>query len=122
MNEKILQIPAEISKVTSMSNRAMRIQVDTQQNVPDEVMAHLMSAVEKYGHFCFLVGDREVDSMDLITLPPLKDREEDKKSPSTRLRGALFVLWQQAGKKGDFEVFYYAKMENFISAVKDKLN
>lgn len=119
--DKLFQVPAVISKVTSMANRMMRLQLDTQENLSDEAMAKLMASYDKYGHFVFLADDRQIDEMDLLTIPPLKAREEESKSPAQRLRGALYVLWKQNGEKGDFEVYYASKMEAFIDAVKQNL-
>jgi hypothetical protein len=46
----------------------------------------------------------------------------DSKTPSQRLRGALFVLWTQAAKgQGEFEDFYRREMEKLIEDVKGKL-
>lgn len=119
--DKLFQVPATISKVTSMANRSVRIQADTQENLTDDQMGTLMSQVEKYGHWCFLPDDREIDTLDVIDLPPLKAREEDERSPSTRQRAVLFILWKQNGEKGDFDTFYRAKIEQYINAVKEKL-
>jgi len=44
------------------------------------------------------------------------------KSPSSRLRAVLFILWKQLGEtENDFEVYYKLKMEKFIDHVKGEL-
>jgi hypothetical protein len=53
---------------------------------------------------------------------PTEDAEEGKKRPSVRLRAALFVLWTQTGKPGDFEGFYRERMDKLITFVIDKLD
>lgn len=50
----------------------------------------------------------------------------DSKSPSTRLRGVLYVLWKQqteSGKMQDksWELFYVESMERMISDIKSQL-
>lgn len=40
--------------------------------------------------------------------------EVDQKTPSQRLRGIIFVHFEQLGKQGDFEAFYRTQM-NLIS-------
>ena len=115
----LFNTPATISKVASMANRSIRLQVDTQEALTDESMAKLMSKLEKYGHFCFL-EDREVSLEDVIDLPPLPKREEGK-SPSKRLYSVLFLLWKQGGENGLFQTYYETQMEKFIEAVKEKL-
>lgn len=49
------------------------------------------------------------------------DRLAGEKSPSERQRAVLFRLWEQGGKKNDFDSFYKAKMEVIIDMLKDKL-
>lgn len=49
------------------------------------------------------------------------NKEMETKTPSQRLRAALYVMHQQSNSKDDFEVFYKQKMEKFIDAVKEKL-
>jgi len=105
-----------------MSNRSVRIQVNTQENMTDKDMSRLMALHEKYGHFLFLADDRQIDTADLIDIPDLPVREEEQKSKSQRLRAVLFILWKQNGEKGDFEIYYHQKMEAFIDAVKNKLS
>ena len=52
----------------------------------------------------------------------IKEKIETGKSPGSRLRATLFVLWDQSGKPGDdFEVWYRMRMEKIIDWVKGKL-
>lgn len=51
----------------------------------------------------------------------IKEKIDDGKSPSQRLRAVLFVWWEQKGRPDDFEVFYRMKMEQLINVVKNKL-
>jgi hypothetical protein len=116
----LFQLPGEVSKVTSMSNRRLRIQFDSQENLSQEQMATTMGLVEKYVWACFM-PDTEIAIEDVINLPKLPAREDNQKSDSQRLRACLYVLWEQQGKKGDYELFYRTQMDRFINAVKEKL-
>lgn len=52
----------------------------------------------------------------------IKERIDDGKSPSQRLRSVLFVWFENLGRPGeDFETFYRMKMETLIEKVKEKL-
>lgn len=115
----IFQTPATISKVTSMANRSIRLQIDTQEALTDEAMAKLMSKLEKYGHFCFL-EDSEISLDHVIDLPSLPKRDEGK-SPSQRLHAVLFLLWKQNGENGLFQTYYETQMEKFIDYLKERL-
>ena len=58
----------------------------------------------------------------MAEIVPLEAAEDKTKTPSKRLRATLYVLWQQTGEQGDFEVFYREKMEKLIDFVKNKLD
>lgn len=116
----MFSIPSTVQGIKSMSNRSLRITVDTQENLSDGDLAALASLHEKYGHFCFAV-EKPVEAEDLLKLPPLTSREEDEKSPAVRLRNCLYRLWEKTGKQGDFEVWYYAKMDRIVESVKERL-
>mgnify|MGYP006943046607 CR=1 FL=1 len=47
--------------------------------------------------------------------------ETETKTSSQRLKGCIFVLWEQQGKNGEFEQFYKSYMEKIIDWVKSKL-
>lgn len=120
MKKQILQVPAVISKASTMANRVLRLQIDTQENLTDEQISKLISKIDKYGWFVFL-EDEAIDESDIINLPELPKREEDKKSPSQRLYNSLYIFWKQQGEKGDFELYYRNQMEKFINAIKERL-
>lgn len=49
-------------------------------------------------------------------------KELEGKSPATRLRAVVFVLWKQSGEKEAFEMFYSQTMEKIIEWVKRKID
>jgi len=49
-------------------------------------------------------------------------KEMEGKSPASRLRAVIFILWKQAGEKEAFELFYSQIMEKVISWVKLKID
>jgi len=117
---ELLQTPATISKIQTMSHRSLRFQIDTQENLSDEEMGKFTSLHEKFGHFCFM-PDSKITEDQILNLPPLPDRPEDKKSPAQALRGVLYVYWDQRGKQGDFETFYRGYIDNIVIKIKEKL-
>ena|SRR3990167_3897697 len=122
--ETILQIQAELVKVESRAHRALRITLDSQEEVSDEARAKIMSLHEKVGWLTFLAAERKIDALDVIGLPDIV-LEKDEKSPSTRYRNALFVYYEQNKKEkklpDTFDAFYRQTMEKQIEAVKQKL-
>lgn len=97
---------AVISKIMTMSDRSVRVWLDLPELSPTE-LANV---------FAWLNNGTHTISTDI-------EDEDNGKSPSQRLRNTLYVLWEQKHKEKypEFEVFYRAKMEKFIEAIKEKL-
>lgn len=114
----ILKVPATISKITTMSDGGLRLQVDTQEINPLDA-GKIMELRNKLGHFVF--AEQAITIEDIKDLPEIK-LEEGEKAPSTRLRATLFVFWEQHKVQEPFDIFYRRKVESFIDVVKEKLN
>jgi hypothetical protein len=115
----IFQVPGEVRNVDSRSHASVRIVIDTQENLTDEVRGRLMKMHEKYGWFTFM--PRRILPEDVSRLPALK-LERDEKSPSQRLRACIHILWEQKGKPTETSEQYYREtMEKLIEWVKEKL-
>lgn len=53
----------------------------------------------------------------------VKEKIDDGKTPSQRLRGILYVWWEQLGKPNQsFNLFYELKIEKIIESIKSKLD
>jgi len=124
MNDQLLQIPATLSKTETMSNRSLRLRIDTQENLSDEKMMKIVANSEKLGWFSFLAGEKMIDAEDVKDLPDITD-ETDVKTPSQRFRGVLYRVWESKGgaykAKFPFEVWYRATMEQLIDVWKEKI-
>ena len=114
----IFQIPAVITKITTMS-KWLRLTVDTQEVVKADQLEKLFSINEKLGWFTF--SSHQIEPDDIIELPAIKI--DSKKSPSDRMRAVLFRLWEK-DKNGyeDFNLYYQFYMEKLIEKLKGKLN
>lgn len=111
-------LPAAVTKVTTMRDRTIRLQVDCQE-VPPESMTELFELNDCLGHFFF--QKERITQINLSKLPKI-ELEPDEKSPGQRLRSVLFLLHKQnGGKDEDFDPFYRKQMERFIGAVKERL-
>lgn len=111
-------LPAAITKVITMRDKTIRLQVDVQE-IPPEAMAELFELHDKLGHFFF--KEAFFNQIELKDLPPIKF-EVGERRPSERLRATLFVLWEQAKIDEPFDNFYRKKIEEYISSIKEKLN
>lgn len=118
MEKEILKIPATISKVITMADKGLRLQVDTQE-IGAESAGKIMMLKDKLGVFVFTESDIKVE--DLKELPKV-ELEEGEKHPSVRLRSVLYVYWEQHKINKPFDFFYREQMERFIQIIKEKLN
>jgi hypothetical protein len=120
----LFQIPATITKLSSMAHKSWRIQIDTQENMKSNEIEKLAELQERLGWMTFVCREKnsQIKPEDLVDLPELSEFEDAKKSPSKRLRGALWVYYKKSGgKPEDFEVWYLRRMEKYIQEVKDKI-
>ena len=121
MKETLLQIPAElVSSATRSVSKTTKLTFESQENVPPELISKITENIGRTGWLCWLVSERKIDALDVISLKEIKG-EKDKKSKAERLRAALYILWQKEGEIGSSEEFYQAKMERFIDHVKEKI-
>lgn len=121
MSDKIIfQIPAEISKFETKLNGAVRLKIDTQENIPAEHVKRLIDLVNTIGWFTF--SNKMVDPEDIFDLPKIKLNKSEGKTPSQRLHAVLYVLHKQkGGEEKDFDTFYKSTMEKLINHYKDQL-
>lgn len=113
------QVAATVTKITTLTNKVIRVTVDTQELSPLE-STMLFGLKDKLGYMLF--AERPLKEADLKDIPEKAVEFKGDKTPSQRLRGAMYVWWEQGGKQGDWDTFYRAKMEDLISQVKEKLN
>lgn len=122
MQELPIQLPCELTALSTMSQGKLKITFVSQELVPHELKARLLENHEATGWMSFLAGEKNITADMVADLPEIEKREEDKKSPSRALKDVLYVLYEQRGKPtATFEEFYRVQMEKFISAVKEKL-
>jgi len=105
----------EIGSISSRKDRSIAFRVSTGEIEPDQMAAFFpLTGV----NVSLLIQPHEVDGeMDMVEITS----EAEKKTPSQRLKAALWVLWDQQGRKGLFPVYYAENMERIISKIKDKL-
>lgn len=118
--QELFQAPAQIMKISTMSDGGVRVEIDTSEMTDDQELAKLFR-LKKGAQGWFLFKSAKLAAGDIPDEePPMPEGEA--KSPSQRLRGVLFVYWKEIKDgKGDFEVFYREMMNKYIDAVKGKL-
>lgn len=116
---EILKLPATMTKYQSMSNRSMRLQITSQENLTDEQISKITAFHEKFVWLClFHEKSKESDMLEAVKdMPPLV-KEEFEKSPSQVLRGRIFLLWKKQGEQGEFDIYY----RKYINAIVSKID
>lgn len=107
-------VSAEMTKASAMRDFGMSVGFHTRELDP-EAKVQIMNMHNQTGWLLF--SPDEIQESEV----PDKPSDIETKTPSQRLRGAIFVYWQQQGSQGEFEQFYKQKMEAFIEHVKSKL-
>lgn len=111
-------LPASLKKVSSRADRTYDLTFSTRE-LSGEEAAFLLDEVLSEGWLMYARNTQELSSDEI----PKDDADSGvkAKSPSQRLRNAIYVLFTQRGSKGSFENFYNSVMEQFIENIKDKL-
>jgi len=116
----IFQIPATLTKYSSMANRAMKFVFETQETIEAKDISILASFHENVGWLNFAV--RKLEAMDLKDLPEIDFSKYDRaKSPSQLLRNVIYRYWEQKGKQGNFDLYYLKAMTDITNQYKEKL-
>jgi hypothetical protein len=115
MSNKPFTVGAILNSVSHTKDGGVRVGFVTQELSPDE-QYYIVSQMQKYGYLLF--SPNEISEKDI----PTEQAEDKNKTPSKRLRSALFVLYKQTGTKQDFDLWYRDKMEKIINNVKSKLD
>ena len=120
-----------IDKVSTLADGSLRIYVGTPE-LSNETMVKVFSLIKKPGYV--LVSTRsfnqeQIDAVEKATV----NAEFSEKTPSQRLRGVFYKLWEQTQPKSmngdtgeleyvDFDLFYKRQMNKLIDHFKTKLN
>ena len=119
----MFQVQSTISKITTMGDRSLRLQVDVDKELSPEENGKVFSLYNKSGFFLF--KEAEILEDDILDIPDEIREFKNEKSSSEILRNRLFVYYTKTfGKKEGFEVWRKNEMDriglHYLSKVKDK--
>ena len=101
----MLELPSvTISKVTTLSDKCLRLQLDTRE-LPADTMSQIFQA--------YLSGQEGVKIAEIKT--------DTAKSPGQRLRALIWHLWNKTNHEESFEFFYLTRIERICNEIKDEL-
>lgn len=113
--KQILTVPASVVDLKPRQDRSWKLSFETRELGGEEV-ALLADHFQGEGWLVFK-PNAHINAEEV----PEDVAESGTKTPSQRLRGVLFIWWQQKGSKGDFEAFYRTQMEKLIDFIKGQL-
>jgi hypothetical protein len=116
------QVPATPTKVTTMGDNSLRIQIDVDRELSPEENAQVFSLYNKSGWFLF--KETEVEEEDLLDIPDEKLEFKDQKTSSQILRNRLFVYYKKFyGKEEGFEDWRKKEMlkigQHYLNKIQD---
>jgi beta-xylosidase len=119
-NNDILILPAIFEGSRDLKDRSKKLTFCTNEINPQQA-ASLQVLVQQ---FCYIAIKREdFKSEEIEILNAAKtDFDDQTKSPSTRMRSVLYLLWKQDNNGyGDFQLYYNYHMNIFIGHLKGKI-
>jgi len=115
----LITIAGQIEAISSRKDKTIKLTIGTQELSPNQA-AQLFTLTQQ---FCYLGLKQETftkEDSDLID--NLKTDLETQKTPSQRLRGILYLNYQQDNKGyKDFSTYYQSEMEKICEHYKNKL-
>ena len=120
-----------IDKVSTLADGSLRIYVGTPE-LAQETMVNLFRLIRKPGYVLISanhINQDQIDAVEKVT----SNSEFNEKTPSQRMRGVLYKLWEKTQPKtlnGDtgemvyveFDLFYRRQMNKIIDHFKTKLD
>lgn len=114
---RTLKVAATLEGVSTLKDGGVSLRFHTQElSSEDKTVAFEFQ--QGFGHLLFQEQDYKMDELELEEIR----KDTGGKSPSQRMRGVLFILYQKSGQSVPFEVFYANYMEKMIEQLKDKID
>ena len=119
-----------IDKVSTLADGSLRVYVGTPE-LSSETMVSVFSLIKKPGFVLIsakAINQDQIDAVEKATT----NAEFSEKTPSQRMRGVLYRLWEKTQPKTmngdgvmeyvDFDLFYKRQMNKIIDHFKTKLD
>jgi hypothetical protein len=119
-----------IDKVSTLADGSLRVYVGTPE-LSNETMVNVFSLIKKPGFVLISANAINQDQIDAVE-KATTNSEFSEKTPSQRMRGVLYRLWEKTQPKTmngdgvmeyvDFDLFYKRQMNKMIDHFKSKLD
>ena len=118
---ELFQVSAHISKVVTMGDRSLRLQVDITRELSPDENARVFALYNTPGFFIF--KNAELQEQDLVELPDEKPEFKNQKSSSEILRNRLYVFYKDKyGNDNGFEDWRKKEMLRIGQHYLDKID
>jgi len=115
----MIKLAGEIEGIQSRADRTWKLTIGTSELTP-QTIALLADSQNKLSYIAIKPEDFTKVEMESIEATHME--YDDKKSPSQRLRGALYRAWESKPEGyEDSELYYRFKMEKYITHAKSKI-
>lgn len=117
----MLIIGSQLENIRTLKDKSMKLTFETNELNPQELLG-IMENLGEYGYLAFKQEPFKKEEKEIME--NLETGYEDRgKSPSQRLRGVLFVLYQKNNEGFDtFTRFYDHHLEKITNHFKSKLD
>ena len=119
-----------IDKVSTLADGSLRVYIGTPE-LSSETMVSVFSLIKKPGFVLISANAINQDQIDAVE-KATTNAEFSEKTPSQRMRGVLYKLWERTQPKTmngdgvmeyvDFDLFYKRQMNKIIDHFKTKLD
>jgi len=117
----MLIIPGFFESYRSLKDRTLKLTIGTRELTPQQ-MADIQNELMKEGFLAFSTDNFSSSQEKFLTELEV-DYDDKSKTPSKRLRGVLYVIWEQDNRGyKTFNDFYNSQMEIVINHFKSKLD
>jgi hypothetical protein len=113
--------PAQLESYRSLKDKTIKVVFETNELTPEQMLG-VAGSLQQFGYLAFKNEPFKNNEKEVIE--NLKaDYEDTGKTPSQRMRGVLFVNYEQKNEGyKTFTDYYNAKMETLINHFKNKLD
>ena len=111
-----------VAKVSTLADGSLSLTIHTQELPPDTMVR--VFEMKKKPSMVLLSSDDKISKEEIDLIENFTTEYEfTGKTPSQRLRGVLFRVWEQGPQAQgyDFAIWYEAQIERIISKYKDVL-
>jgi hypothetical protein len=112
---KTFQVPAILNRISFTKDNGLSLGFVTNE-LSDEEKVLAAQYHAKFGYLLFKPNQFTEDD-----IPETDALDDEKRTPSQRLRAVLYVLWVQRGSKGSFTDFYVKNLDLAVNRVKNLL-